>query len=200
MGRAIAIMVVAAAGLVVLGTMVPGQRKLRISFDADGPDARETRAIAEDLLASALAGYLDPSGDERLRHALAIEDEERHHQLELSDLTMGNDLTLSTDDHQIQIAHAKLAAMIALGMLLFSSLVCFALWWRDSGNREAWYFAVLPSSLALFPTGYVLTYATGFGLTLLAFYLTSLATIGRESVRALRLRTPDELPDPPAQA
>ena len=193
---AIAIMVIAAAGFAVVAFGAPGVHRLHMALDSrlqQKYDA-ETRQWAEQLIDSRVASWLDPSGDAKVRHALALDDKAQHGGgLEIADLGIDNDPTWATDEHQVQVAHMRIALMILFGGLLLGSLGSFILWWRDS-RSDLWHLATAPVTLALFPLGYVISYATPLGLLLIPLYTAALVTVGRESVRAFRLRTPDEIP------
>jgi hypothetical protein len=192
---AIAILVTAAIGLVVLGVAAPGERTLKMHW-TKVDDA--TIAWANELLASPIARLLDPVGHDRLVHALHHEPGELlEGRLDVDDL-VGLDPTMATDAHQIAVARTRLAALIALAMIFAGSLTALILFVRDH-RSGGWMFATACVVGAMLPITFVLKWgATTAGSVLGLLALAAIGVVGYELNIAMRLRTPDEVPDPPA--
>lgn len=186
---ALAVLAISAVGLVLLLVTIPSERRLKLYWEG-GTDAATLR-IGHQLVDNPVARFLDPEGHVQLARALSIEARvAAGGHLELDEI--GLDATMATDHHQIAINHARIAGVIALALIFIGSLIGFVLWVRDL-RSGAWIVASTLLCLALFPVVYAFLISLPLALVLAPLLLTAFVTMGRQSMVAMRLRTPREL-------
>ncbi len=185
-------MVVIAGAMIALVLGDPGQHTIKLTLDQDQMkvSAAQTTTWAEHLLDSPTARLLDPHGHDKLVRAVEIQHRlQAGGHLEVSELGLGADIFTVTNDHQVAVHNLKWSLLLYLGMVLAGTVVGFLLWRRDS-RSGAWILASCLIVLAPMITAFIAV--PGFpmpGLAVVALWLAALATVGRESMRALRLRT-----------
>jgi len=185
------LLAVIVAAVVALLAGDPGQHKIVLSLDDRRMHQSEldTQKWAEELLASPVARFLDPDGHDRVAHALDIERRGRT----LEELGPGTDIFLTTNEHQIAVHNLKWSLLVYLGMIFAGTLLGYLLWLRDS-RSGLWIAASVTITLAPMITAFIAVPAFPLpGIAVFALWLSAMGTVGRESLRAMRLRTPDEI-------
>lgn len=183
---AIGVLATAAIGIAILLTAVPSERRLKVSLDSRHDP--ETVRYAHELLDSSVARFLDPDGHDRLEEALEIRAGTRA----LDGFRIDHDATIATDYHRIAIHQARALGLAALALIFVGGLIGFVLWIGD--RRSGWWLgASTLLVLAFLPTGFAFATSVPLGLALLGLQMTALSTVGRQSVTAMRLRTPEEI-------
>jgi hypothetical protein len=187
---ALAVLVISALGLVLLLAAVPSKHRLKIYLDNLGTD-QQTLRYGRELAQNPIARFLDPEGHNELARALAIEARLAaggHRELD----ELGLDTTFTLDHHQIEVYQARVAGIIALALIFLGNLIAFILWVRDL-QSGGWIFASTLLCLALMPIVYAFLISLPLALVLAPLLLIALVTMGRQSMVAMRLRTPKEL-------
>lgn len=183
---AIGVLATAAIGIAILLTAVPSERRLELSLDS-GRDP-ETVRYGHELLDSAVARFLDPDGHDRLKKALEIQAGTRAR----DGFRIDHDATIAADFHRIAIDRARVLGLAALALILAGSLIGFVLWIGDR-RSGLWIGASTFLVLAFFPIGFAFATSVQLGFALLGLQMIALSTVGRQSVTAMRLRTPEEI-------
>lgn len=187
----IGVLVIAAAGIVVLLTSVPAKQRLTLTLEGTVPATIEH---AKALVDSRVARFLDPEGHDILARALAIEARiAAGGSRELHELGLHDNVTMATDRHQIEVGRGRLAGIAALAMISLGTLIGLVLWWLDR-RSGLWLAASSFLSMSLVPIGIAYRISTGLSMSLLALWLVALGTVGRQAMVARRLRRPEEIP------
>ncbi len=187
----IGVLVIAAAGIVVLLTSVPAKQRLTITLEGTVPATIEH---AKALVDSRVARFLDPEGHDILARALAIEARiAAGGSRELDEIGLYADVTMATDRHQIEVGRGRLAGIAALAMISLGTLIGFVLWRLDR-RSGLWIGVSSLLTLSIVPIGVAYRISTGLSMSLLALWLVALGTVGRQAAAAMRLRRPEELP------